>query len=77
MCVSIFHSRFGAYWLKEEFRRENNIDSNKDLSDKAKKYLKIIHDFKNKVEEPSKRDRLALQEAYCKAMINIFFPLHI
>ena len=55
-------------WLKEEFQKADQIDSNKGLSSKAKNYLKIIHGEKYlQAVEPSKSDRLALKDAYGKA----------
>ena len=57
-------------WLKTEFQIVDEIDNNEVLSDKAKKYLKFIHANRSVLaEEPSRSDRLALQEAYGKAVI--------
>ena len=54
--IDIYY-RFDKDWLKEEFENIDQIDSNKGLSDKAKKYLKIIQGFKNlEAMKPSRRD---------------------
>ena len=55
-------------WLKTEFQKVDEIDINEVLSDKTKKYLKFIHANKSVLaDEPSRSDRLALQEAYGKS----------
>ena len=57
-------------WLKKEFRDVTKIDEQRGLSDKARRYLKIIHQNKNqRAEEPSRSDVLSLQNAYGKIYV--------
>ena len=71
--------RFDIKWLKEEFQYVNRIISSKVLSDKARQYLKVIHEkyhAEHLAKDPSGGDVLALQEAYGKLIDGIQFHLH-
>ena len=68
--ILVHISRFDIKWLRKDLQDSEKINDSQDLSDKAKDYIKAIHERfsarKQLSEAPSKMDLLTLRQAYGK-----------